>query len=204
VKQNIIFDFGAVLIDWNPDRVYLPYFKNPEKMNQFYNETGIHIVNKEMDRGMPFDEVLKSLSLKFPHHQEAILFWKTEWHKMIGGPITDTISILEMLHNENYPLYGLTNWSAETFPYVYYTYDFFKSFKDIVVSGREKCIKPEEKIYKICLGRNNLNPENCIFIDDNSANVESAEKLGMKGIVYTDSKQLAKSLMALDVNVQVK
>lgn len=197
--KNIIFDFGAVLIDWNPDRVYLPYFNNLEMMNQFYQETEIHIINKEMDKGASFDTMLKQLSLKFPHHDEPIKLWKTHWHKMIGGPIHDTVSILQKLHINNYSLYGLTNWSAETFPYVYYTYDFFRYFQDIVVSGREKTIKPEEEIYRICLERNNLKPEDCVFIDDNKENVESAEKLGIKGIIYTSSEQLAQSLMALNI-----
>lgn len=200
MKKNIIFDFGAVLIDWNPDRVYLPYFKSHEKMQAFYQETEIHSVNKELDRGMPFDVALKHLSMTFPHHHEAIKLWKTNWHKMISGPIDESISLLKKLNNNNYPLYGLTNWSAETFPFVYYTYDFFHYFEDIVVSGREKTIKPEEKIYQICLNRNNLYSQDCIFIDDNAQNVETAEKLGMKGIVYLNSQQLSSELLALEID----
>jgi 2-haloacid dehalogenase len=204
VSKNFIFDFGAVLIDWNPDRVYLPYFKTDEVMKKFYEETAIQILNKEIDRGVPFDVILKQLIEKFPHYHEPIKFWKTAWHKMIGDPIPGSIEILKELHEKKYPLYGLTNWSAETFPYVYYTHDFFHCFLDIVVSGRENTIKPEERVYNICLERNNLNPETCIFIDDNAKNVEVAEKLGIKGIVFSSPEQLREALLALGVELKAK
>jgi 2-haloacid dehalogenase len=199
MNKHIIFDFGAVLIDWNPDQVYLPYFKDSEAMNKFYQETEIHILNKEFDRGVPHDHGLKPLAEQFPHYHEPIHLWKTAWHKMIIGPIDGSIAILRALHTQGYPLYGLTNWAAETFPYVYYNYDFFQCFQDIVVSGREKVIKPDTQIYEILLRRNNLNPKQCVFIDDNADNVAAAEALGMKGICFLHPEQLSQALKTLDI-----
>ena len=199
--KNIIFDFGAVLIDWNPDRVYLPYFKTSESMNRFYQETDIQTLNKEIDRGTPFDTILTQLCTKFPHYHGPIKLWKTAWHKMLGEPIEGSIDLLKAMKEKNYPLYGLTNWSSETFPYVYYTHDFFHYFLDIVVSGREKTIKPEERIYEICLKRNNLKPETCVFIDDNEKNVGVAEKMGIAGIVFLNPLQLKADLLKLGVEL---
>ncbi len=195
MKKHIIFDFGGVLIDWHPDRVYLPYFNNNmDAMKKFYAETNIRILNLEFDRGLPFDHGLKQLAAEFPDYHEPIHLWKTHWHKMIGGTIDGSIKILHALHQQNYLLYGLTNWSAETFPYVYYHYDFFKCFKDIVVSGREKAIKPESKIYEILLQRNNLEAEHCILIDDSIDNISAAKSLGIHGICFSNPLQLAKDL----------
>ncbi|MES2203994.1 MAG: HAD family phosphatase [Pseudomonadota bacterium] len=202
--KNIIFDFGAVLIDWNPNKVYSSHFKTDEEMERFYEETQIQVLNKQIDKGVPFDAILNDLSSNFPHHSVPIKLWKTAWHRMIGEPIWGSISLLKELKEKNYPLYGLTNWSSETFPYVYYKYDFFHDFIDIVVSGREKTIKPEEKIYKICLERNNLAPESCIFIDDNKSNVEMAINLGMAGIVFVNPEQLKQSLVELGIDLDTK
>ncbi|HLX54696.1 MAG TPA: HAD family phosphatase, partial [Aquella sp.] len=198
--QNIIFDFGGVLLEWNPHNVYLPYFNHDEKaMNAFFEETKIKILNLEFDRGIPFDNILNNLAKQFPHYKEPILLWKKSWHKMLGNKIEGSIKILQSLHNNGYNLYGLTNWSAETFPYAYYTHDFFQLFKDIVVSGREKMIKPDPGIYQLCLSRNNLNPEQSIFIDDSLENVIAAKKIGIHAIQFINAEQLSKELKTFGI-----
>ena len=201
MRKHIIFDFGTVLIDWNPDHVYLPYFQDKAAMEKFYQETEIRVLNKEFDRGLPFDQGLKALSEKFPHYHDPIRLWKTAWHKMIGGPIEGSIAILRELHAQGHPLYGLTNWAAETFPYVYYKYDFFHCFKDIVVSGRENTIKPEPQIYEILLKRNNLESKHCVLIDDTATNIVAAKSLGMEGIHFTNPEELSQQLKLMNIIV---
>ncbi len=200
--KNIIFDFGGVLLEWSADYFYLPYFDNNEEdMNKFYAETGIKILNQEIDRGLPFDVALKKLAIQFPHYKDAIMLWKNAWNKMIGNKIEGSINILNTLSKNGYHLYGLTNWSAETFPYVYYTYDFFHLFEDIVVSGREKIIKPSPEIYKLCLGRNNLEAKESVFIDDNLDNVIAANQLGIQGIAFSNANQLKQDLLNLGIQL---
>lgn len=200
--ENIIFDFDGVLIDWNPDYVYLEYFNNDKnKLQEFYNTTQIKHHNKELDRGIPYDKVLNELAAQHPQHAEAIKLWKPRWHKMLGKPIEGSVTILHKLHDNGYSLYGLTNWAAETFPYAYYSHEFFHIFKDIVVSGRENTIKPENKIYEICLSRNNLNAHECIFIDDSLDNVIAARNLGITAIHFTDPENLQTDLINLGVKI---
>lgn len=201
MTKQIIFDIGYVLIDWNPDFVYLPYFKSQQKMQDFYNETGIFKLNAELDKGLPFNEGLTDLANQFPHYQEPIKFWQHKWTEMIGGLVEDSIRILKRLHEMNYPLYGLTNWSAETFPYVLNKYDFFRVFRDIVISGEEKVIKPYPEIYQILLSRNNLLAQHCLFIDDNIENLLGAEKLGIQTIKFENSKQLEKDLRLMGIQL---
>lgn len=202
--KNIIFDFGGVLVHWNPDLVYKPYFEHDEKtMQRFYDETNIFLANREMDRGRPFDEVLAELAVIHPHYQKPISCWKEKWREMIGGVVDGSVKILQILHRQGYPLYGLTNWSEETFSLVRTQYDFFNCFRDIVVSGKVKEIKPEPAIYKILLTRNQLRPEECLFIDDSPSNVETAKNLGMKGIIFKNPKQLTKELKKLSIIINL-
>ena len=204
--KNIIFDLGGVLIMWDPDVVYKKYFANDlAKMNCFYEETAIQKANAEMDCGRPFQETLTELSQKFPQYHEPICFWKTKWLEMIGGPIQNSIKILESLHTQGYPLYALTNFAEETFfPYIRHNndYRFLNCFKDIVVSGVEQVIKPDPEIYKILLQRNELNPENCIYIDDVPGNLVPAKNLGMATIKFTSPEQLANNLELLGVTTK--
>ncbi|WP_119343683.1 HAD family hydrolase [Facilibium subflavum] len=200
--KNIIFDFGGVLLEWNSDYFYAQYFNyNLQEMERFYQQTGIKEANKRIDRGESFDSVLKPILDKTPQYSEALSLWKKAWHKMIGNEITGSVDLLRALHAKGYNLYGLTNWSAETFPYVYYSYDFFHLFKDIVVSGREKLIKPEAEIYQLCLSRNEIKASESVFIDDNLDNIKACEALGIKGIHFKNAEQLGSDLRALGVSL---
>ncbi len=197
MPKNIIFDFGGVLINWDPNHVYRQYFSNEAEITQFYTETAIFELNKDLDKGLAFDTGLQKLAEQFPHYQEPIFFWRDRWTDMIRGPIFETVAILKQLYGQGYPLYGLTNWSAETFPYVLNKYEFFKYFKDIVVSGKEGVIKPDLDIFHILLERNNLIPEDCIFIDDNLHNLNTAKAIGMATIHFQSAENLSEHLQAL-------
>ena len=202
--QTIIFDLGGVLINWDPNIVYQQYFADEQKVQQFYQETGIHQVNAEMDRGRSFQEALTELSTKFPHYHEPIHLWQKQWLTMIAGPIPDSVKILEALHDQGYPLYALTNWAAETFfPHIRYNYPFFELFQDIIVSGRERLIKPDPKIYQLLLHRNNLDPTTCIYIDDKPENLRPAQDLGMIPIKFTSPQQLLQELHSHGIQLKL-
>ena len=63
-------------------------------------------------------------------------------------------------------------------------------FDVIIISGEYGIIKPDIKIYEIVLEKLSLKPEDCIFIDDNNANVKIAEQIGMKGITYSSIQDI--------------
>lgn len=199
LMKNIVFDFGGVLIDWSPDRVYRPYFGGEEAMQRFYRETKILWHNREMDRGWPYDRAIVELTAQFPHYAIPLRMWKTHWAKMIGGEIKGSVELLGELKKAGFRLFGLTNWAAETFPFVYYTYEFFQVFEDIIVSGREGVIKPEPGIYQLCLERNRLVARESIFIDDNLDNVLAAQALGFHGIRFETPQQLRTALSEIKI-----
>ena len=62
-------------------------------------------------------------------------------------------------------------------------------------------IKPDPEIYKLCLNRNNLTPEESVFIDDNLENVIAASKIGMHAIHFINAEQLQSSLLNLNVKL---
>ena len=87
-------------------------------------------------------------------------------------------------------MYGLTNWSSETIPILYRRFSVFNDFDGIVVSGQEKLIKPDQKIYEILLNRYHIKAENTVFIDDNIKNINSAKEVGLYSIHFENPKQL--------------
>lgn len=182
-RNNIIFDFGGVLLDWDPRYLYKTYFNDDEKMEYFIANICTGTWNAQMDGGKPFAEAVKELSAQYPEWKEAIELYHSGWSKMLRGELADGVGLFRKVKADpRFTVYGLTNWSAETFPYAFNHYRFLDDFEGIVVSGEEKMIKPDKRIYYTLLERYHLKADTCIFIDDNEANLETARKIGIHAI----------------------
>lgn len=196
--KAIIFDYGNVLLEWNPRHVYNRYFPNdPEGMENFLQEVDFMGWNAKQDKGRTFQEGVASLSAKFPQYKHLIQAYHDRWKDSIGNAHWGTVEILKELKEKGYPLYGLSNWSAETFPYAREKYDFFELFDDMVISGQVGYVKPEPEIYHLMLEKIGRPPQECLFIDDSLANIQQAQKMGIETIHYESSKQLAGELKSI-------
>lgn len=199
--KNIIFDFGGVLVDWNPRYLYQSVFNDDDKMEFFLKNICHDQWNVEQDRGRSLAEGTQILLDKHPEYSDLIKMYYDQWEIMLHSDIPQTVEILHQL-KPHYHLYGLTNWSGETFPIAYKRYSFFKEFEGIVVSGDEKLIKPDPKIFELILERYNLKPEESLFIDDNIHNINQANLMGFHTIHFMDSEQLRKELIELNIAVR--
>lgn len=194
--KNIIFDLGGVLIDWNPDYVFLKVFKGDKlKLKEFYEKVCTFEWNENQDAGYPLDKATEDRIKIFPEYEDQIRMYYGKWEEMIGGEIKEVVTILKNLVRENnFRVLALTNWSAETFPIALKKFDFLHLFEGIVVSGTEKTRKPFSDIYEIILNRYNLIATESIFIDDNIRNIKAANKFGIKTIHFKDPLQLKTDL----------
>ena len=142
--KYIIFDFGGVLIDWNPDYVFLKEFNgNRKKLQAFYNRICTFDWNENQDAGYPLAKATEERVAMFPEYEAYIRMYYGRWKEMLGGPIEGTVFLLKkIVDNPKYRVLGLTNWSAETFPIALKRFEFLHWFDGIVVSGTEKTRKP--------------------------------------------------------------
>ena len=141
--KNIVFDFGGVLVDWNPHHLYDKYFGSREKAEWFLNNICLYSWNLQMDGGKPFVEGVAELQAEYPEWSDAIAIYHTRWIEMMGGEIEGMADVVKRLKDAGYGVYGLTNWSSETFPLVKEKYTIFQPFDGIVVSGEEHLLKPD-------------------------------------------------------------
>jgi 2-haloacid dehalogenase len=118
---------------------------------------------------------------------------------MVPGAISGSVDILEALHRRGTPLYAITNWNGDTFRETKLRFPFLNLFRDIVVSGDEKLVKPDAEIFELLLKRNGLAANTCVFIDDSLKNVKGAEAVGMKAIHFTTPEKLRAALKAMEV-----
>ena len=197
---TIIFDFGNVLIEWNPRYVYQNYFPNdPEGMENFLNEVDFMGWNSHQDKGRTFKEGVADLSTQFPHYSHLIQAYYDNWKDSIGVAYWDTVEIMKQLKQKGYPLYGLSNWSAETFPYARAKYDFFELLDDMVISGYVGHVKPEPDIYHVLLEKVGKPAQECLFIDDSLANIQQAQRIGFQTIHFQSAEQLADELRSMNL-----
>ncbi|KMQ64262.1 HAD family hydrolase [Chryseobacterium sp. FH2] len=198
--KNIIFDFGGVLMDWDPRYFFKEYFNDDEKMEYFLENIAQSEWNEEQDRGRLLSEGTEIQVKKFPEWEKEIRAYYDNWSVMLKSDIPHNVEVLKKLGKTDYQLYGLTNWSEETFPYALENYDFFQLFDGkIVVSGTEKLIKPDPKIWYVLLKRYNLRADESVFIDDNPKNIDIAQSLGFHTVHITPETNLEQELIDLGV-----
>lgn len=198
--KAIIFDFGNVLIEWDPRNVYKRYFPDdPDGMELFLKEVNFMEWNMLQDKGRPFKEGVAVLSEQFPHHSHLIQAYHDHWIDSVGASITGTIEILKQLKQAGYPLYGLSNWSAETFPHVREKYDFFDLLDGMVISGEVGHIKPDPEIFRLLLAKIRRPAQECLLIDDSLANIDQAKSMGFAVIHFQTAEQLAAALQELEI-----
>lgn len=195
--STIILDFGSVLVDWNPHYLYDPYFGDKAKTDWFITNICTPEWNAQMDTGKPFAEGIAEKIAEHPEYEKEICLYWDEWDKMMGNQIEGMQELLQELRRKGYHLYGLSNWSAETFRQVRPRYPIFDLLDGIVLSGIEKTIKPAPEIYRILLDRYQIVPNEAVFLDDNSANIEGAKALGIHGIVFHSASQVQQEIDAL-------
>ncbi|WP_345811901.1 HAD family phosphatase [Paraburkholderia sp. PREW-6R] len=204
--KAVVFDFGGVLIDWNPEYLYRKLIPDESERRWFLT----HVCSMDwvirQDGGQPIVEATDELIAAFPDHEPLIRAFYERWHEMVAGVLEEGVALMEKLEAAGVPLFGLTNWSAETFPYAWEHYPVLHRFRDIVVSGRVKLVKPDPAIFaemrqRIDAQLPGIRADELVFIDDNLKNAEAATALGWHGVHHTSATQTQARLRALGLPV---
>jgi len=192
--KNIVFDYGGVLVDWSPHYVFNDLFGSFSKAYWFMDNICTYEWNGQMDAGKTYDQGVAELVAKFPEWEEEIRTYQRRWGDMVHGAIPGMYEYVQELKSKGFKLYGLTNWSRETFPPVRKKFPVFELLDGMIVSGEEYLHKPQPEIYNLLLSRYNLKADECVFIDDLMHNVEGARAVGMHSIQFIDAGRLRKAL----------
>jgi 2-haloacid dehalogenase len=196
--QAIVFDFGGVLLDWNPHNLFSRYFSgNTEAIDQFLAEIKFSEWNAQLDKGSPFAEGVATLSAQYPQHSHLIRAFHENWEESVVGEVPGTVGVLKKLKRKGFPLYGLSNWSAEKFAIVRRKYTFFDLLDAMVISGQVKLIKPDPAIFHLLLEKIGRPAHECLLIDDSEKNISVAKRLGFATIHFQSAAQLESELQQL-------
>ena len=193
----VIFDFGGVLMDWNPDYLYRKLIPDPGERRHFLTEICGPAWNAEQDRGRPWKDAVAALRAIHPDKAPLIAAYRERWIEMLAGPIEPGVDLVRRLDEAGYALYGLTNWSSETFAIARPHMPYIDRLRDTVVSGDVKVAKPDVRIFRLLLERNNLDATRTAFVDDHAPNIETARALGLNAIHHHDAETTEAALRKL-------
>ena len=197
-RDIVIFDLGGVLIDWDPRHLYRKLFAGDEAaMEAFLATVCTHDWNRCQDAGRSFAEGARLLKAEHPEKAALIDAYGARFDEMMPGPIAGSVEILADLQQRGVSLYGLTNFSAETYPPTVARFEFLRWLRGVVVSGEVGVIKPDPRIYEIAIERFAIDPHRAVYIDDVPINAEAAVRFGIHGIHFTSATLLRVELTSL-------
>lgn len=196
MQQALVVDVGNVLLEWDPHRLYRRLIPDDEERGRFLTQVCTPTWNDRQDRGRPLADAVKELQAEFPQHHDLIAAYYDRWPEMLGGEIEGTAAIVDELRSAGLPVYGLTNFSAETFPIARERFAVLDRLDGVVVSGEEGRAKPDAEFFAVLVDRYRLVPERAVFVDDNAGHVQAARRLGFDAVVFTDPGSLRSALVA--------
>jgi FMN phosphatase YigB (HAD superfamily) len=196
MARGVLWDVGNVIVRWNPRTLYRPYFDDPAAMERFLTDVCSPAWNLRADAGTPMAQNVAELSAQFPHQAALISLWHSRWTDMLSGCIEETTAAMQALHARGVPQYGLTNMESECWPIVTTMSPVFALFDGVVVSGDEKIVKPDARIYQLVIDRFGVAPQDLLFIDDSPANIAAAAAMGFDTHLFDDPSTLLPALQA--------
>lgn len=197
--RNLIFDFGNVLVEFNPHKLYDKVFGgDKEKAEWFHNNITTPEFYDRIDRGDDFAQCISDLQTLHPDYSAEIALYDTRYHDMVGNALPGMTELLTRLKADRYALYGLTNWSYKVYA-VMERLPIFQLLDGCVISSEEHLIKPDHRIYRTLIDKYHLIPKDCIFIDDKQTNVDAAIACGMQALLFTSSNKLCDDLKQLGI-----
>lgn len=192
-----VFDLGGVFIDWNPMYLFRKLFDTEEQAQWFFDHVCTPDWNLAFDAGEIYAHGVVTKCAEHPKYWREIRAFDERWEEMTAGLYDGTIAIRDELIAAGLKTYAITNFSWEKWGSMLGKWPFLEKFDGVVVSGVEKIVKPDQRIYEIFCARYGLAAQNCVFIDDNPANVEGAIKFGMQALRFTSPEQLRADLVEL-------
>jgi len=194
-QPALVFDFGGVLIEWDPRHLYRKVFNGDlQAVETFLRESKFMEWNIHQDAGRPFSEAVDEFCSRMPQYCELIRLYDQRYEESITGPNWQTVEILRALKEAGYPLYGLSNWPAEKWRLVRPKYEFFGWFDYILISGEVRLAKPDPRIFHLFLEQVGRPAEQCLYIDDSLQNIKVSGQIGFQTIHFKSAEQLRAEL----------
>lgn len=201
--KNVVFDMGNVLLQWNPDYIVSRLIENSESAEAVKNAVFLQENWSKLDEGSVTEEQVynfakSQLPEKYHDDLEEVM---DNWQYCMPV-IIETNELAKELRQKGYGVYLLSNANSKFHAYARENVPCLKYMNGYMISADEKCVKPSKEIYEKFFRKFDLNPDECIFIDDLTANCEGAKNAGMRAYCYDgDFDKLVEYLKSIGIDV---
>jgi len=182
--RNVIFDFGAVLFEWNPTQIVASFTGSSDEQALLIDEVLCHPDWLSLDRGtMLMAEVLPKFAARTSFSESRM----EDFIEHIQNSLVKNRATLDLFYqilDHGYSVYYLTNMSNAFFEMLNERNSFISLFDGGLVSSKELMVKPEPDIFNLLIQRYDLIPSETLFIDDHVANTEAARALGFHTVQF--------------------
>jgi len=199
--MNIVFDLGGVLLSWNPQQLIASVFSDSNIQRCVYKQVYQHEDWFQLDKGtLELDEAINRAVIRTGQSKEKISEFMNKVPQALVL-IPETVALIKKIRNNaEHKLFILSNMHTASIEYLEKTYTFWNLFDGIVISSRVLLAKPEIEIYLLMQKIFQIDLSESVFIDDTQINLTSAEAVGMKTILFENSKQCEKKLKRFGCN----
>jgi putative hydrolase of the HAD superfamily len=189
--KNIIFDLGNTLVYFDYcyffDGVALLEKKvNARKFKKYFadNNFDTKIGSNKLNIKKAFKILKKKFNLKISYADFHFLYCDIFWEN------TEMKNFLENnLVNSGYKLFLLSNVDASHMNFIDHNFPYVRHIKSRILSYKVRAVKPDKKIFKYLIQKNNICPDETLFIDDMKFNIHTGISMGFNTIHYTSHKK---------------
>jgi 2-haloacid dehalogenase len=196
IRRCVIFDVGRVLFDWDLRHLFAKLINDRDELEWFVTNVVTPEWHFQHDAGRPLAEMLPERKAEFPEHAALIDAYAARFNETIPGPVPGSLELVERLDAAGVPLFAITNFGHEFWEGFRPTQPVFDRFRDIIVSGTERLMKPEPAIFRLAIDRFGIDPAGALFVDDVAKNVAGAKSVGIAGHAFVDATTLERELVA--------
>lgn len=197
--KTIIFDIGNVLMDFNFQICFRAYAQDEETYQKIVKATVQSPVWAEFDRGVWTDEEILEGFIKNDPSIESILRNMFERLEGIIKQRDYAIPWIRELKKSGYQVLVLSNFPKKVYELFQNEMTFLQEVDGGILSYQDQVIKPDKEIYNLLMSRYQLNPQECVFLDDLKDNIKTAKELGMHTVLFTTKEEAQDELRKLNV-----
>lgn len=195
----VVFDVGRVIVQWELRALFEKLIDDKQELDWFLANVVTEEWHFQHDAGRPLAEMVPERQALFPDHSHLIDAYAKRFLETVPGPVAGTADVIVDLAAREVPLFAITNFGSEFWQMFLPTQPVLANFRDIVVSGDEKLVKPDRAIFDHAAVRFGFAPHEMLFIDDNAANIASAAALGWQVHHFADASTLRRDLENRDL-----
>lgn len=184
--KNIIFDFGGVIIDIDEQLTINEFVKlGIDDSSKTSSKEFIELIRK-FEKGIFTPEIFRNKLREFMDISATDQEIDDAWNALLFDIPQERLEIIEKV-KKNYNIYLLSN--SNEIHYDLYVRDlqlrfgyteFNELFHQAYFSFDLHLSKPDPEIYEFIMYQEELIPEETLFIDDKSENIETAKNLGFQ------------------------